>query len=263
MSKLYPIGVFDSGVGGLSILQEIRKLLPQEDFLYFADSAYCPYGGRPVEIIRNRAVAIGTFLQARGAKAMVVASNTTSASGLESLRRELSIPVIGVEPAVKPAVQLSNSGKVGVLATGVTLRSSRFNSLLHRYCEGVEVLTQPCPGLVEAVESGDLDSARPLLHTYLAPLLKQGVTLIVLGCTHYPFLRPIIAELCGPKVTIIDSGEAVARQVMRVLDQFDLNALRSSGGIVQMFTSGDPVKVQPVVQLLWGDKDLTVERINL
>ncbi len=263
MSNPSPIGVFDSGVGGLSILKEIRKLLPNEDLLYFADSAYCPYGGRPPQFIRERSLAIGRFLKARGAKALVVACNTASAAGLDSLRLELQLPVVGVEPAVKPAAALSKNGKVGVLATGVTLASERFNSLLDRFCDGVEVITQPCPGLVEVIEQGRFTDARPLLDRYLIPLLQQGSTSVVLGCTHYPFLRPLVEEMVGPGVSVIDSGEAVARQVARILALSSLDNLRIAAGKEVFYTSGDAAAVGKVIGLLWESPAAEVAGIDL
>ncbi len=257
------IGIFDSGVGGLSVLQELRHCLPHEGFIYFADSAYCPYGGKPPELIRKRALVISKFLVDKGAKLIVVASNTTSASGLEALRDYLNIPVVGVEPAVKPAAALSNHGKVGVLATGVTLASSRFNSLVTRYCDGVEVLTQPCPGLVELIEQGNIEEARPLLTSYLVPLLEQGATTIVLGCTHYPFLRGLVKEIAGEGVLIIDSGEAVAKQTARVLQQKNLFSTAEIAGKVEYFTSGEAKQASRVMGILLGEPQVVAKSVRL
>lgn len=265
MTSLKPIGLFDSGVGGISIMKEVRRLLPDEDLLYYADSAHCPYGTKPPEIIRARAFAIGDFLLSRGAKIIVVASNTTSVTSLDAVRQRYSIPVVGVEPAVKPAVAVTKNGRIGVLATGVTLAGERFNSLVERFGNGVEVYTQPCPGLVEMVESGRCrhPETEDLLAGYLEPLLDRGADTIVLGCTHYPFLRPLVEKLAGGGVSIIDTGEAVARQVLRVLEQCGLAADRPAGGREQFFTSGDPETVAPVIRLLWGSPDLAVERAEL
>ncbi|HEX3015670.1 MAG TPA: glutamate racemase [Desulfobacteria bacterium] len=261
MSHSGPIGVFDSGVGGLSVLKEIRGLLPAEDVIYFADSAYCPYGGRLPEVIQGRALAIGRFLVEKGAKLIVVASNTTSASGLDALRDCLSIPIVGVEPAVKPAAAQCKQGKVGVLATVVTLASERFSSLLDRFCDDVEVITQPCPGLVEVVEAGQFDEAKPLLTKYLQPLLDQGCETIVLGCTHYPLLYQQIREMAGPNIKIIDSGKAVARQVQRVLNENQLETPENQAGSELFFTSGDPETVGPVIDVIWGKHGVNVERV--
>jgi glutamate racemase len=258
-----PIGVFDSGVGGLSVLQELHQLLPNEDFIYFADSAYCPYGGKSPEVIRQRALAISKFLVNKGAKLIVVASNTTSASGLETLRESLNIPVVGVEPAVKPAVALTKQGKVGVLATGVTLASTRFSTLLDRFCDEIEVITQPCPGLVEVVEAGDLDAARPLLKEYLLPLLDQGATTIVLGCTHYPFLRSLVRDLAGEGVLVIDSGEAVAKHTLRMLEQSQICNKGPKRGRDYFYTSGEVEDTGRVMGLLLKQSQLMVERVNV
>lgn len=260
-----PIGLFDSGVGGLSIMKEVRRLLPAEDLLYYADSAYCPYGVKPPQVIRARAFAICDFLLSRGAKIIVIASNTTSVAALDAVRERTGIPVVGVEPAVKPAVSATRNGRVGVLATGVTLAGERFNSLVERFGEGVEVYTQPCPGLVELVESGrwERPEAEAMLGRYLDPLLARGVDTIVLGCTHYPFLRQLVEKLAGPDVSVIDTGKAVARQVVRVLEGNGLLAAGNGPGGEQFFTSGKPEEVEPVIRLLWGNPDLVVEQVKL
>jgi len=259
-----PVGLFDSGVGGLSVMREVRRLLPAEDLLYYADSAFCPYGGKCPEIIRTRALAISGFLISKGVKLIVIASNTTSAAGLDAVRERYSIPVVGVEPAVKPAVSATRNGNIGVLATGVTLACERFNGLLERFGEGVRVYTQPCPGLVELVEAGKHENpeAEVLLGRYLDPLLAREVDTIVLGCTHYPFLRPLVEKLAGSKVRVIDTGEAVAQQVARILENNGLANSRKAPGGENFFTSGDPAEVEPVIRLLWGNPRLKVRRVT-
>jgi len=246
-------------------MKEVRRLLPAEDLLYYADSANCPYGVKPKEMIRARAFAICDFLLSRGVKLIVVASNTTSIAALDALRERTGAPVVGVEPAVKPAVSVTRTGRVGVLATGVTLDGERFNSLVDRFCEGVEVYTQPCPGLVELVEAGrwERPEAGELLGRYLAPLLARGVDTVVLGCTHYPFLRPLVEMLAGAGVRVIDTGEAVARQVVRVLECSDLLAPGTGRGGEQFFTSGEPKEVGQVIRLLWENPGLAVEQVKL
>lgn len=263
MSCDRPVGLFDSGMGGLSVMREVRRLLPAEDLLYFADSAYCPYGAKPPALIRARAGVISDFLVAEGAKLLVIASNTTSAASLIVLRERLAIPVVGVEPAVKPAAVATRNGNIGVLATGVTLAAEPFNHLLARYGEGVNVYTQPCPGLVELVEAGrhETPEAEVLLSRYLEPLLAREVDTVVLGCTHYPFLRPLVEKLAGPGVRVIDTGAAVARQVARILDHEQLAANRETPGREVFFTSGDPAAVGPVVRRLWGNPQLEVKQI--
>lgn len=259
------MGIFDSGVGGLSVLREIRRLLPAEDLIYFADSAYCPYGSRLPAEIRARAEAISAFLLERGAKLIVVASNTTSGAALESLRQNLPVPVVGMEPAVKPATSVSRAGRVGVLATGVTLASQRFSSLVERYANGTRVYTQPCPGLVDLVEAGREGSAeaRELLKSYLAPLLAEGVDTVVLGCTHYPFLRPLVEEIVGPGVKVIDSGAAVARRVARVLEEEGLRRDGGTPGDEEFYTSGTLERVAPVIRRLWGDPAARVAQVSI
>ncbi len=253
MSAERPIGVFDSGVGGLSVLRELRRELPQEDLLYVADSAYAPYGERPREIIEARSIAIAEFLLERDAKALVVACNTATGVAVRLLRERYAVPVIAMEPAVKPAVSHSRTGVVGVLATRQTLASDKFSRLLQAHGEA-EVLTQACPGLVERVEAGDLEGeeTRALLAGYLQPLLARGADTLVLGCTHYPHLAPLIADLAGPEVRVLDSGAAVARQVRRRLAEIRLLAPAHRSGRECFWTSGRPDRLRRVMERLWG-----------
>jgi len=214
------IGVFDSGVGGLTVWREIVRQLPHEDTLYLADQAHVPYGSRPLAQVREFAEGIARFLLDQGARVIVVACNTASAAALHDLRRTFpDVPFVGMEPAVKPATERTHNGIVGVIATQATFQGRLFASLVERYADHVRVLTQACPGLVEAVEAGRLDTpdTEALLRQYLAPLLEAGVDQLVLGCTHYPFLRPTIERLVGAGVAVIDPAPAVARQVGRVL----------------------------------------------
>jgi glutamate racemase len=214
------IGVFDSGVGGLTVWREIVRQLPHEDTLYLADQAHVPYGPRPLAQVREFAEGIARFLLDQGARVIVVACNTASAAALHDLRRTFpDIPFVGMEPAVKPAAERTHNGIVGVIATQATFQGQLFASLVERYADHVRVLTQACPGLVEAVEAGRLEppDTEALLRQYLAPLLEAGVDQLVLGCTHYPFLRPTIERLVGAGVAVIDPAPAVARQVERVL----------------------------------------------
>lgn len=216
-----PIGVFDSGAGGLSVLQQIRTLLPGESLLYAADSAHIPYGDKTPAFVRQRVNAIAGELVAMGAKALVVACNTATAAAVESLRERFAMPVVGMEPAVKPAVQGSRSGVVGILATTGMVRSNRMADLVARFAGDREVIIQACPGLVEQVERHALatpETAR-LLQQYLGPLLERGADTLVLGCTHYPFLRPLIEKLAGPGVAVIDTGAAIARRLQSLLQE--------------------------------------------
>jgi glutamate racemase len=258
-----PIGVFDSGVGGLSVVRELRTVLPHEDVLYVADSAYCPYGGRPPEEIQRRSIAVSRFLVGRGAKLIVVACNSASGAALETLRAVLDVPVVGMEPAVKPAASGTRNGKVGVLATAATLQAERFDRLMAAHAQDVEVVPQACPGLVELVEAGETSGPRAVavLEPLLSPLQSADVDTVVLGCTHYPFLRDAIASILGPGVTIIDTGAAVARQTRRILAE--AGGLKRHGpGELQIFTTADASSVARVVERLL-DERLPVQEVEI
>ena len=240
-----PIGVFDSGIGGLSVLRHIRTRLPREDLLYFADAGFVPYGDKSDQEVAQRSQAVAAFLLERGIKALVVACNTATAAAIHTLReRYPELPVIGVEPGLKPAAAATRNGTVGVLATGRTLASPKFTRLQESMtaASGVRFLPQACPGLADQVEKGELRSAATaaLVKRYLAPLLEQGADTLVLGCTHYPFVQALIEDMAGQSgktLAIVDTGEAVARQLERVLAQRGL--LREDGaGAVAGFTTG-------------------------
>lgn len=253
MASEAPIGVFDSGVGGISVLREIQARLPNESLLYVADSGFVPYGEKSPEFIRERSQAISRFLLEQGAKALVVACNTATAAAVAELRAIWpELPIVGMEPAVKPAAAATRSGAVGVLATTGTLKSARFAALLDRFAHDVRVVTQPCPGLVECVESGALraDATRELLRGYVAPLLEAGCDTLILGCTHYPFLKPLLRELVPESVSLIDTGEAVARQLGRLLDVRELRAAGPAAP-ARFYTSGDAEALRRVLPALW------------
>lgn len=249
-----PIGIFDSGVGGLSVALEIRRHLPAEDLLYFADSAFCPYGGLSLELVRERSLMAVAELVRRGAKVVVVACNTASGAALELLRATFAVPIVGLEPAVKPAAARSAAGRIGVMATAGTLRSERFRRLVENHAAHVQVVAQACTGLVELVEAGHADGDEPIrqLRALLAPMLAAEVDTVVLGCTHYPFLRSAVSAVMGPDVALVDSGEAVARQVRRVLDASGAAAEESGPAAFQLLTTGQPRSVGLVAQRLWG-----------
>ncbi|MDO9423629.1 MAG: glutamate racemase [Methylobacter sp.] len=253
MKAANPIGVFDSGVGGLSVLQEIRRALPGEHLLYVADSAHAPYGDKSQQFIEARSIAISEFLARRQVKAIVVACNTATGAAVTTLRSRFAVPIIAMEPAVKPATANTQSGVIGVLATRRTLASDNFVRLFARYGNDVEILGQACPGLVEQVEAGDLsgDKTRLLLERYVLPLLEQKADTIVLGCTHYPFLTPLIQEIAGAGVVVIDSAAAVARQLQRRLEVANLLADAARVGTEYFWTSGALDKAQPLVAQLW------------
>jgi glutamate racemase len=248
-----PVGVFDSGVGGLSVLRHIRVALPKEDLLYVADSAEVPYGPKGVAFVKARAFEITAFLLERGAKAIVVACNAATAAAIGALRERHRIPVIGVEPALKPAAT-SSSGVVAVLSTALTPGSEKFGALLGTWGRSVEVIVTPCPGWVEMVERGEASgpAALELVRAQLAPLLARGVDTFVLGCTHYPFLTPLIREVAGREVAILETGEAVARQLRRRLAEEGLLKEGARPGRERFFTSGEPEAVASVVRKLWG-----------
>lgn len=249
-----PVGVFDSGVGGLSVLRQIRLLLPAEDLIYVADTAWVPYGPRPPEQIRERSHTITRWLFEQGAKAVVVACNTATAAAVASLRETFHPPIIGMEPAVKPAAAASRNGLVGVLATAGTLSSTRFAALLERFAGNVEVISRPSPELVELVERGDIHSphARAVVQTCVAPLLEQGVDTLILGCTHFPPLRPLIEVVAGPQVAIIDTGGAVARQLQRRLDETGRLRPDNTPGRVRILTTGPVEPALPAIRAIWG-----------
>ena len=212
MTAAAPVGVLDSGLGGLSVLRALRATLPHEDFLYCADCAHAPWGDRPADFVLERCRAICGFMIERGVKAVVLACNTATALAADALRAEFSVPIVGIEPAVKPAAAASRRAKIGVLATAGTIRSARYRSLVERFAHNAEVVSVEAPGLMECVERGDFasETTRALLARYLEPMRRAGVDKVVLGCTHYPFLAGEISRLMGPGVELIEPGAAVA-----------------------------------------------------
>lgn len=247
-----PIGVFDSGVGGLTILREIRTALPREDLIYVADAGHLPYGEKSLEFVRGRAIAITEFLLGLGAKAIVVACNTATAAAIDSLRERYAVPFIGVEPAVKPAAAASRSGAIGVLATSATLKSTRYAALVERFARETRVLEQPCAGLADHIERGGLDDAatEELVRGFVAPLLAAGADTIVLGCTHYPLIAHIVRRIAGPQVAVVENGTAVARELARQLTE--RGSRRSGGSGAQAFwASGRIAEIEQVFARLW------------
>lgn len=220
-SKNITVGIFDSGVGGLSVWKEIVSLMPYNNYLYLADSAWCPYGPRPQEEIIERARVITSFLIGKGAGIIVVACNTATAAAIKTLREEFTVPFIGMEPAVKPAAMNSKSGVIGVLATKGTLNGRLYNQTVKRYANGVQVVEREGKGLVSLVEEGKLSGVETdrLLKKYIHPMLKKGADQIVLGCTHYPFLLDAIKQITGNDVKIVDPAPAVARHMKEVITE--------------------------------------------
>lgn len=250
-----PIGVFDSGVGGLSVLRALWTQLPNESYLYVADSANCPYGPRGHQEILRLSEGITRYLVAAGAKAVVVACNTASAAALAHLRATFpQTPFVGMVPAVKPAARATRSGVVGVLATPATFGGRLYEEVVEHHANGVRVMSVACPGLVERVEEGDLDgpATAALLRQCLMPLLDAGADTIVLGCTHYPFLAPAIRALVGEGVQVLETGEAVARQMARVVVE---RRLQATGGIEPTClyaTTGEAARLTQAVSRLLG-----------
>lgn len=247
MAHSAPIGIFDSGIGGLSVLRHIHQNLPSEDLLYFADSAYAPYGDKSEAAISARTLAVTEFLLQAGAKALVVACNTATTAAIKAVRAAYpALPVIGIEPGLKPAAAQTRSKIVGVLATKATLISTRLLGLQEEIsaATGVRFELQPCVGLVDQIEKGELRSPQTalLVRRYIAPLLEKGVDTLVLGCTHYPFVRPliedIVRELSSTTIAIIDTGDAVSRQLAKVLREKDLLQQQARAGGVTAFASG-------------------------
>jgi glutamate racemase len=236
-----PIGIFDSGVGGLSVLRHVQVQLPQEHILYLADQAHVPYGPRTAAEVSAFAHAITRFFLEQGSKLIVVACNTATAAALDDLRAAFPrVAFVGMEPAVKPGAAFTHSGKVGVLATAGTFVSQRYASLMARYARNVRLYENPCTGLVGLIEAGEAASAQAeqLLRECMDPMLAAGVDTIVLGCTHYPFVLPTVRAIAGPGVRIIDPAPAVARQVRRVLWKEQLATRREQAGQVRAFTTG-------------------------
>lgn len=248
-----PIGIFDSGIGGLSVLREIRERLPGEDLIYIADQAHVPYGPRSMAEVKLFSRGIVRYLLDQGVKLVVVACNTASAAALADLRREFpGVPFVGMEPAVKPAAEKTVSGVVGVLATPATFQGELYHRTVERFASEVTVLQHTLPGLVSQIEQGEITTQKPraVLEAALRPMMNQGVDKIVLGCTHYPFVIPLIQEIVGEEVQVIDPSPAVARQAARLLAERQLLSSSAARGQIQFLTTGDEEDFGKIVQLL-------------
>lgn len=241
MSKKNCVGAFDSGVGGLSVLREMVKVLPNENFIYLADQKNVPYGKKTLEQVKQFSEINTRYLLAKGAKIIVIPCNTATGAALDYLRKTFpNVPFVGMEPAIKPAAELSKTRKVGILATAGTFKSQRYGSLIERFGKGIEVIQNPCLGLVELIEAGKIETSitRDFLKKVTTPMLKEGVDTIVLGCTHYPFIQPILEDFFPKGIKIIDPAPAVARQVKRRLEKLDLLGAKKKGS-VQFYTTGN------------------------
>jgi glutamate racemase len=269
------IGIFDSGVGGISVLNAIRDLLPAQPIFYIADQAHVPYGQRQMEQIRSYSRSITRFLLNEGAKLIVVACNTASAAALQALRQEFpEVPFVGMEPAVKPATEKTKNGVVGVLATPATFQGELFTSVVERFAKEVKILQSTCPGLVNEIEAGHLNGkkTRKILEEAISPMLADGADTLVLGCTHYPFVLPLIQEIAGPNVTVIDPSPAIAKRVKHLLEENHLIEEGLQAGQLTIATSGDPqvlqkklhryfVKQTYVLPLLWVGDTLIINSL--
>ncbi len=246
------IGVFDSGIGGLSVLQHIRTRLPNENLFYVSDRAHLPYGEKDEDYILQRSRVITQFLISRNVKAVVIACNTATAAAVKNLRETYRLPIIGMEPGVKPAISRSQSGMVGVLATHGTLNSHKFKTLLQDHADGSEIIICSCDGWVEAIEQNghDHQATRQIVSQQLQPILERGVDTLVLGCTHYPFVKKIIAEEAGAEISIIDTGPAVAKQLQRQLSAQNLLNKAVNPGREAFWCSAPPSQTQKRIERL-------------
>jgi glutamate racemase len=235
------IGIFDSGVGGLSVLADVQRVLPGEDLIYYADTAHFPYGSQPQDIVRARAEAVTRVLLDRGSKIIVVACNTATSAAIAHLRETFDVPFVGMEPALKPAAARTVAGKVALLVTPGTARGEKLAALLDRYGAEVTVAVVEAPGLAECVEAGAIDAptTREVVRRALMPVRRGGADVLALGCTHYAFLREVIEAEAGDGIAVIEPSQAVAQQVARVLRKHGLLNPRASGGEVLYLTSGD------------------------
>lgn len=263
MKNPQAIGVFDSGLGGLSIAHAIEKILPEEDLVYFADLEYSPYGPKSKEIIAERSERIVDFLKEQNCKLIVVACNTATVNSIEILRSKFSIPIVGVEPGIKPAVMKSESAVIGVLATEQTLKSGSFKRLKSSYSKNSLIEVMPCPDFVTLVETLQHkgDSAKEAVERYIRPLLEKKCDQIVLGCTHFSFLKDRIKDVVGDQAEIIDTAEAVAKQVFNKLSQLDIQNNSDSKNTIKFWTSRIE-NSSKAVSHLWG-KEVSVFHAKL
>jgi len=258
----HPIAVFDSGLGGLTVLRALRGRLPREDFFYFADTRFLPYGDRPEVFLKERGVLIAEALARRGAKALVIACNTATAAAAEAIRDVVVLPVVAIEPAVKPAAALTRGGSIAVLATTRTVASPRFQRLVENHAGDVRVHAQACPGLAEAIEQHGPESVQvaALLDRFVTPLGALGIDVLALGCTHYPWVSAAIAARLPAGVSVLDTGDAVARQLERLLAA--ANRLGGGEGRVTVATSGAAHRVAATVDRLWGQNSVHPLRVE-
>jgi len=260
------IGVFDSGVGGLWILKHLQEELPGCNYIFFGDQAHVPYGTRQMKEIRSFSEDITKFLIEKDCKIIVIACNTASAASLSYLREKFpEIIFVGMEPAIKPAAEKTQTKKVGVLATPATFQGQLYNSVVEKFAQGVEIFKDTCPGLVSQIEKGDLSSkeTRAILEKALLPMIEKNIDTVVLGCTHYPFVIPLIKEIVGEKVNVIDPTSAIVHQVLRLLIEHQLfdEAILDKHGKINIFTSGNINDMNPILRKLFNGK-ITAQEVR-
>ncbi|MEL0069976.1 MAG: glutamate racemase [Betaproteobacteria bacterium] len=250
------IGIFDSGIGGISILRAIRNLLPNDDLIYVADSLYLPYGTKTPSWIKQRSIAICKFLERENSNAIVVACNTATGAAISSLRESFNLPIIGIEPALKPAAESTKTGAVGILATAGTLASDKYDQLKTKFARDLVIINQPCHGMVELIETGNWNSAelKTLASQFLEPMMQASVDKIVLGCTHYPFIRDAIQEIVGNGVELIDPSIPVASELKRRLEIENIINNKLSPGEMRFYVTGERDRFKVIV-----DKFLNVD----
>jgi len=258
------IGVFDSGVGGLSVLQKVIEALPEEKFIYLADQIHVPYGERSLKEVRQFSFGILRFLLNQGAKLIVVACNTASAAALHSLRKDYpDVPIVGMEPAVKPAAEYSHTRKVGVLATPATFQGELYASVVERFAQDVKIFQHTCPGLVGQIERGELSSSstRKILQSVLNPMLAEGIDTVVLGCTHYPLVLPIIQEIVGEDVRVIDPAPAIAGRVKFLLNEENIMNTGSHAHNLVLYTTGNTTAFEKSIEIFLN-KHVAVKQLS-
>lgn len=267
MPEDQPIGVFDSGVGGLTVVRELLEKLPHEKVVYIGDTAHVPYGSRTVEELKTYADQIVRFLIEQSAKLVVAACNTSSAVSLDYLRQQYTLPIVGViEPGIRRALSLTNNFQIGVIATETTIKSGAFPQIARRFNPQVRVFGQACPQLVPLVESGELEGMQTekTCRGYLEPLLQAGIDTLILGCTHYPFLQPVLQRIVGDKVRLIDPAQETVEEVKALLHQTGkLNPVREGCMEHQFFSTGSSVSFLHVGQQMVGKLVQKVEQVNL
>ena len=263
MSK--PIGIFDSGIGGLTVVKELIKLLPKENLVYFGDTARVPYGTRSVKLIKQYALEDAAFLEQFNIKILIIACNTASAVAVDLLKSALIIPVTGViEPVVSAALNISTKKRIGVIGTTATINSQAYNKQINRQEPDVLVYGQPCPLLVSLVEEGWVDDeiTRLTIRKYLDPLLQKDIDTIILGCTHFPVIKELIQDETGPEITLIDSGQETAKVVKKMLDNMEIAAINNSDGSFKCFVSDIPDKFDEVGTRFLGEPVINAERVD-